>query len=143
MLLNISQDYTAKKAIIDAEVGKTFPLTERQKLKGISIKALPITAASLDIYNLLTVNENGNVCAVEMRPKGIIISFGSMKETFALVIPYYKLKIYKGRAREYSFYRDQHFIKIWSGSKEPEIHSFIKKVRKYKYDTAPTRIEDL
>lgn len=143
MLLNISHDYSSKKALIDAQVGPTFNLEQRKELDGISYQNLPITAASLDIYNLLTVNENENKCSIEMRPKGIIIGFRSMQETYALLIPYYKLKIYKGKAEEYSFYKDHHFIKIWAGAKEPLVHQFVKKIRRYKADNSPTRIEDL
>lgn len=143
MLLNISHDYTSKKAKIDAEVGKTFTLAQRQRWEGISHQNINITAASLDIYNLLTVNGKENTCSIEMRPNGIIISFRSMQETYALVIPNYKLKIYKGKAEEYSFYKDQNFIKIWAGSTNPKIHQFVKKIIKNKSDNAPTRVDDL
>ena len=47
-----------------------------------------------------------------MRPNGIIIGFRSLLESYGLIIPYWKLKIYKGKAEEYSLYCDKHFIKI-------------------------------
>ena len=143
MLINISHDYSTKKEKIDSEVGKTFTLAQRKEWEGITYQNIPVTAASLDIYNLLTVNANQNTCTIEMRPKGIIISFRSMQETYALVIPNYKLKVYKGKAEEYSFYKDHHFIKIWAGSGDPEIHKFVKKIIKNKSDNAPTRVDDL
>lgn len=142
MLLNISHDYSKSKGIIDSEVGKPFNLEQRKEFQGVSYSNLPVTAASLDIYNLLIVNEQENRCSIEMRPKGIIISFRSVNETYALVIPHYKLKIYKGRAEEYSFYRDQHFIKIWAGKTEKEVHDFVRKLKTHKSDSAPPRIED-
>lgn len=143
MLLNISHNYSEKKSKIDSEVGKTFTLAQRQAWEGISLQNINITAASIDIYNLLTVNGRENTCTIEMRPNGIIISFRSMQETYALVIPNYKLKVYKGKAEEYSFYKDHHFIKIWAGSNDPEIHKFVKKIIKNKSDNAPTRVDDL
>lgn len=143
MLLNISHDYAQKKSKIDAEVGKTFTLEERQKWNGISHQNIPITAASIDIYNLLTVNQQDNTCNIEMRPNGIIIGFRSMQETYAMVIPNYKLKIYKGKAEEYSFYKDQRFIKIWAAGGDAAIHAFVKKIIKNKSDNAPTRVDDL
>lgn len=143
MLVNISEGFSEKKEEIDAAVGKPFTLEERQKHEKTSITGLFITAASIDIYNLLVLNEGNSKCNIEMRPKGIIISFRAKNDTFSLVIPFFKLKIYKGKAEEYSFYRDKYFIKIWAGAAEPEIHSFVKKIRNYKADTAGPRIEDL
>lgn len=143
MLLNISSDYSSKKAKIDNEVGKAFNLEQRKNLDGISLKEIPISAASIDLYNLLTLNENQSFCSIEMRPGGILISFTSLKEVFCLIMPYHKLKIYKGRAEEYSFYRDNSFIKIRVGKQDRHIHAFIRKIRRFKSDNAPTRIEDL
>lgn len=143
MLVNISHDFSESKKRIDAAVGKTFKLEDRQKWGGISRQNIFITAASLDIYNLLVVDEQGNTCSIEMRPDGIIISFRTMQETYALVIPNYKLKVYKGKAEEYSFYKDHHFIKIHAGADDPEIHEFVKKIIKNKSDNSPTRVDDL
>lgn len=143
MLLNVSHNYPEKKKIIDAEVGKPFNLAQRKELGKSTFQNLFITAASLDIYNLLVVNGQNKSCSIEMRPKGIIISFRSNADTFSLVIPNYKLKVYKGKAEEYSFYKDHHFIKIWASAVDPEIHKFIKNITKNKSDNAPTRVEDL
>ena len=76
-----------------------------------------------------------------MRPKGIIIRFRSLLETFALVIPYYKLTLYKGDASVYSIYRDNYFIKVESDTKA--VQKFFKKILGYKADNTPTSIEDL
>ncbi len=143
MLINISEGFSDKKDEIDAAVGKPFTLEERKKHEKTSISGLFITAASIDIYNLLVLNEGNSKCSIEMRPKGIIISFRTQNDTFSLIIPFFKLKVYKGKAEEYSFYRDQYFIKVWAGAAEVEIHSFIKKIRNFKADNAGTRIEDL
>ena len=142
MLLNISKDFTEKREEINALTGKPFTLEERKTLNGTSLTNLTITAASIEIYNLLVLNQGQSFCSVEMRPKGIIISFRAAGETYALVIPFFKLKVYKGRAEEYSFYKDNHFIKVYAGSDEPETHSFIKKLRRYKAEKALPRIED-
>lgn len=143
MLLNISEDFSSKKKEIDAKVGKPFTLAERKEWEGTSISNLFITSASIDIYNLLVLNEGKSTCAIELRPKGIIISFRSKDASYASVIPFFKLRIYKGKAEEYSLYKDQEFIKIWADKTDPELHKFIKKVRNFKSDQAPTRVEDL
>ncbi|HET7360817.1 MAG TPA: hypothetical protein VFI78_02680 [Salinimicrobium sp.] len=143
MLVNISENFASKKDIITAEVGKAFSLEERTELNGVSYPKLPITAASLKLYNLLILNEKGSFCSVEMRPKGIIIGFTSLMERYAFLIPYYKLKIYKGKAEEYSFYKDDQYIKVWASAVEPEVHKFIRKIKNYKSGNAPTQVEDL
>lgn len=141
MLLNVSYNRAKIKEKIIGEVGPPFTLFERMKLKGIGSPKLHITSTSIDIHNLLVLDNNANTCNVEMRPKGIIIMFRSLLETFALVIPYYKLHLYKGRAEEYSLYRDHYHIKVKAD--HPEIHKYFKKILNYKTDNAPTQVEDL
>lgn len=143
MLINISEAFSEKKEQIRENVGKPFDLEDRKKLEGTQLKELPITAASIDIYNLLILNEAPAFCNLEMRPKGLIISFTVKSDTYALIVPYYKLKIYKGRAEEYSFYKDHYFIKVRAASTDADIHQFIKKIRHFKADNANPRIEDL
>jgi hypothetical protein len=58
-----------------------------------------------------------------------------------LVIPYYKLKIYKGKAEEYSLYMDHYFIKVLADKKG--IHQYFKKVADEKIANTPTSFEDL
>jgi hypothetical protein len=76
-----------------------------------------------------------------MRPKGIIVRFRSLLETFALVIPYYKLTVYKGDLGIYSIYRDHFFIKVKADTKA--IQKYFRKLLDYKADNSPTSIEDL
>ncbi len=141
MLVNISYNQPALKEKIILKVGKPFTLMERVKLKGSGSPKLHITSTSIDIHNLLILDSNSNVCNIEMRSKGIIVMFRSLLETYALVIPYYKLNLYKGKAEEYSIYKDHHFIKVKADT--PGIHKFFKKIIDYKSDNAPTQIEDL
>lgn len=141
MLLNISYNNPKTKEKINAEIGATFTLLERFKLNGTGSPKLHITATSIDIHNLLVLDNNANVCNIEMRPQGIIVMFRSLLETYALVIPYYKLKLYKGRAEEYSIYKDHQFIKVKAGS--PHIHKYMMKIVDYKTGIAPTQVEDL
>ncbi|MEO0902680.1 MAG: hypothetical protein AAFY00_11985 [Bacteroidota bacterium] len=141
MLLNVS--YTDKKITekIDNEVGKPFTLKERFAMGGIGSPKLFITETSLEIQNLLILDNNLNTCNIEMRPKGIIVRFRSLLETYGLIIPYYKLTIYKGDFAVYSVYRDNYFIKVKSDTKA--IQKYFKKLLDYKADNAPTSIEDL
>ncbi len=141
MLLNVSYNNPEITRKVDLEVGAPFTLKERWKMGGIGSPKLMITETSVEIRNLLILDSNTNTCNIEIRPKGIIVRFRSLLETFALVIPYYKLVIYKGDFAVYSIYRDHYFIKVRSDTKA--IQNFFKRIRDHKADTAPTSIEDL
>ena len=114
MLLNISYNDEEVKKKIEKTVGKPFSLQKRWKIGGIGSPKLLIDSSSLDISNLLILDQNIDQCNIELRPKGIIVRFRSLLETYGLIIPYYKLKIYKGKANIYSIYRDNYFIKVIS-----------------------------
>ncbi|WP_394970320.1 hypothetical protein [uncultured Croceitalea sp.] len=141
MLLNVSYNDKKITSKIDEEVGKPFTIKERLKLSGIGSPKLFIKETSVEIHNLLILDNNRNSCNIEMRPKGIIVRFRSLLETYALVIPYYKLTIYKGDFAIYSIYRDHYFIKVLSDTKA--IQKYFRKLLDYKADNAPTSIEDL
>lgn len=143
MLLNVSYNNKQTSQKIDAEVGKPFSLATRIKMRGIGSTKLIITETSIQINNLLILDSNRNQCNIEMRPNGIIVGFRSLLESYALVIPYYKLVLYKGKAEEYSIYRDNYFIKIEARPKDKGIHNFMSKILGAKAEAMPTRLEDL
>ena len=126
MLLNISYNDIKQKKEIDKLVGKPFSIKERLKMGGIGSEKLIISSASVNIRNLLLLDNNINKCNIELRPKGIIVFFRSLLETYGLIIPYFKLKIYKGKAEEYSIYQDSLYIKVLADKKP--IYKFFKKI---------------
>jgi len=141
MLLNISYNDPKQKKRIDEAVGKTFSLKERWKLSGIGSEKLIITSSSIDIHNLLMLDKNINSCNVELRPKGIIVRFRSLLETYGLIIPYFKLKLYKGKSHEYSIYLDQYFVKVLANS--DDVHKFFRKVKEQKVLNVSPNLGDL
>ncbi|NAS32398.1 hypothetical protein GTQ40_15545 [Flavobacteriaceae bacterium R38] len=132
MLLNVSYNNPEVTNSINNLVGKPFTLRERIQMNGIGSPKLSINSSSIGIHNLLILDNNRNVCNIEMRPKGIIIGFRSLLESYALVIPFYKLSVYKGKSDEYSIYKDHHFIKVKADKK---VHEFMKKVLKFRATT--------
>ena len=112
MLLNISYNQPKIREKIIEEVGVPFTLVQRFKMNGIGSPKLYITETSIDIHNIRVLDRNTQSCNIEMRPRGIIIIFRSLLDTFGLVIPYYKLYLYKGKSYEYSIHRDHSFIKV-------------------------------
>ena len=141
MLLNVSYSNKEFTRRIDEAVGKPFTLKERWAMGGIGSPRLFITETSVEIHNLLILDNNRDQCNIELRPKGVIVRFRSLLETFALVIPYYKLTVYKGDLAIYSIYRDHYFIKIQADTKA--VQKFFRKLLDYKADNTPTSIEDL
>ncbi len=143
MLLQVSYNDKEITRKIDAKPGKPFTLRERFKMRGIGSPKLVLTETSIQISNLMNLDNNRNVCNIEMRPNGIIVGFRSKLNSYALIIPYYKLVLYKGKAEEYSIYKDDYFFKIEARARDKSVHSFIKKVIDAKNAAAPERLEDL
>lgn len=141
MLYNVSYNNREIERKIKQEVGSVLTLKERWKLKGSGSPQLHLTDCSIQIYNLMVLDINNKTCNIEIREKGILIRFRSLLETYALPIPYYKLTIYKGRAEEYSLYRDNYFVKVRADKKG--IHKFIDKVSRLKSDQGFTYVDDL
>ena len=139
MLLNVSYSNMKISRQIDAEVGPPFTLRERIKKRGIGSSKLIITDASVTIQNLLLLDNNRNQCNIELRPRGIIVGFRSLLESYAFVIPYYQLALYKGTAETYSIYRNTYFVKIEARPKDKATHAFIQKILGEKAAHAPTR----
>lgn len=133
MLLNVSYNNPEIRKKIDNEVGKPFSFFERLKQKGIGIGRLVILSSSAEVQSLLALDKYRNTCNIELRPKGIIIGFRSLLESYAFVIPYWKLTIYKVDAEAYTFYRDTSSIKI--EAKHKRTHEFIKRVLSEKQKT--------
>ena len=137
MLLNISYNRKSVTDNINEKIGKPFPFSKyRLKMNGIGSGKLKIQSASIQIHNLLILDNNMNVCSIELRPKGILVSFRSILETYALVIPYYKLKLYKGQANVYSIFMDNYFVKVEVTEKRS--HTFMKKILQYQQESKGT-----
>ncbi len=143
MLVNNSYKNPELIKRINLEVGVPFTLIQRIKLGGIGSPKLHITTTSIEIQNLLILDNSTKTCNIELRPKGILVGFRSRLETYLLIIPFYKLHLYKRKAEEYSIYRDHYFIKFRAKKNDTAIHKFVKKVLNYKTDNQPTHIEDL
>ncbi|MDX1327795.1 MAG: hypothetical protein R3299_08800 [Arenibacter sp.] len=141
MLLNVSYNNKEVFRKIDKEVGKPFTIKERFALNGIGSPKLFIVDSSSQIKNLLLLDNNTNTCNIELRPQGIIIRFRSLLETFGLIIPYYKLSLYKTDLGLYTIYRDEYYIQIKADTKA--IQKFFTKMLGYRADNSPTSIEDL
>lgn len=141
MLLNISYNEPEIKEKIETAVGKPFPLKKRLAMGGIGSSKLVITSSSIDIHNLLILDNNQNICYLELRPKGLILRFRSLLETYGFIIPYFKLSLYKGKANEYSIYKDHQYIKVLVDNKSSQ--NFFLKLSAEKVKNQSPGIEEL
>lgn len=130
MLLNLSYKDPVVNDKLIAQVGKGFSLKERIKLKGIGSGRYVVVAASPNIQNLLLLDTNVNWCQIEMRPKGLVVRFRKLLDTYGFVIPYHKLSIFK-TDRGYTLHKDQQFATLQAQNEEG-LKSFMDKVMIYK-----------
>ncbi|MDD2985944.1 hypothetical protein [Flavobacterium sp.] len=142
MLVNTSYNEKKVKEAINDLVGKPFGFFENIKLKGIGSPRLDILKTSHEIDLLLSYDNNRNFCNIELRPKGIIIRFRSLLETYSLVIPFYKLVVFKP-GNTYTFHIDNHFITIDYPQSKKDIVAFINKINRLKIENSPQYIDDL
>ena len=103
MLKNVSYNNSKIKSEINDVLGNPFTIFERIKLRGVGSPKYIISQTDSIITNLLNLDNNTNQCNIELRPKGIIVSFRSLLETYALIIPFYKLKLFKGQSNAVSY----------------------------------------
>lgn len=117
MLLNLSYNDPAVRAKLTEQVGKPYTLKERVRLKGIGSARFKIINASPNIQNLLVLDNNANLCNLELRPKGLLIHFKKLLDAYALVVPFYKLSLYK-TDNGYSIHKEEYFMTIQSQDTE-------------------------
>jgi hypothetical protein len=112
MLANVTYNNPELARKTDALVGRPYTLRQRWELRGIGSPRLVIRECSPEIRNLLLLDNNRDTCNIELRPGGIILGFRSLLESYALVIPYYKLGILKGDLGVYTLHMDHHFVRV-------------------------------
>ena len=130
MLKNLSYKDPQIEKQINSLVGEEFSLMKKLKLKGAGSRKLYIKKCDNEIYDLLRNDYELSVCNIEIRPKGIIIYIKSNLETYGLIIPYYKLVIFKVGDEDYTINADTNFLKIRVRNRSD--HSFMKKVNSQK-----------
>lgn len=126
MLVNTSYNDKKINQEIDTLVGAPIGFFERIKMGGVGSPQMRIRTASKEILSLLNKNTNRDIANIELRPKGIIVRFHSRLENYALVIPYFKLTLFKGEKDSSAVFCDQHKITFELYNKE--VSNFIKRL---------------
>ena len=130
MIYNISYKDNKQLELINNSVGKPYSLIDKIKLGGVGSPKYYIKSSDKKIDSLLILDNNDNTCNIEMRPKGIIIRFRSLLETYALVIPYFKLSIFKPTGDTYSIHSGENKVIIIT--KTDNKRKFIKRILEQK-----------
>ncbi|MEZ4839033.1 hypothetical protein [Flavobacterium sp.] len=128
MLLNTTHHNKKTEALINEKVGKPFGLIDNFKLRGIGSPRLDIQKTSKAIEQLLNRDNHRQYGNIELRPKGILFRFHTRLETYALVIPYYKLVLYKP-GNSFTIYIDNHFVNFSAIPTNKAIYRFIQKMK--------------
>lgn len=137
MLCNDSYNNPGQTNTINDLVGEAYSIKERFKMGGIGSPKLEIVSSSTTIHSLLVLDHNTNYSSIELRPKGIILRFRALLETYALVIPFYKLTIFKGDTGIYSVYMDNYFVKVKADTKA--IQKYFKRILDAKIANDPNQ----
>jgi hypothetical protein len=129
MIKNVTYNNKDIKTEINDIVGKAYSWLERLQMGGIGSPRFIIDHSSESIEKLLNKDNYINYCNIELRPGGIIIAFRSLLETYAWIIPYYKLTIYKSE-NKYGIYSNENFVRLNSNHKSTINQAFVKKMMK-------------
>ncbi len=139
MLKNLSYKDPKIEKQINSLVGNEFSIFNRIKLNGIGSQKMYIKKCDNEIYDLLRNDYELSICNIEIRPKGIIIYIKSNLETYGIIIPYYKLILFKVNDEEYTINANTNFLKV--KIKNRSDHNFFKKINSqkalYLSDTSP------
>lgn len=135
MLVNLSYNNPEITRKVDDLLGKPFTLKKRIAMGGIGSPKLIIREASLEIRNLLLLDNNRDSCNIELRPGGIILGFRSLLESYGLIIPYYRLTLFKGDLGVYTVHSEHHFVRVEADTKA--VQRFFTKLQTLKAEADP------
>lgn len=126
MIVKTTYKDNETKKLIDTQLGKSFSLLKRIKLKGIGSKRMIIHDTSPKLKSYLNTVGDLNYGNIELRPKGILVHIHKKLDNYSWIIPYYKLNIYA--ASFFSIHADGNFIQFKKNKLFVENKSFIEKM---------------
>jgi len=130
VIYNISYKDKKIERQIYAEVGKSIPIVQRFRMKGIGSQRFQIIQASFDIGNYLVENKL-NFCNIELKSLGLILYFRYKNESYAFPIAYRKLSLYQN-GQNISIYKGSSFVKLIPAQNKTLDSIFIKKIQDQK-----------
>ena len=79
----------------------------------------------------MNLDNNRNVCNIELRPQGIIVGFRSNLDSYALIIPFEGLNL-RNTNNGYFIGKEAYFLEISAPPKDYSIHRFMMKLERAK-----------
>jgi len=127
MIRNISYNDTEITREIVNHVGDSFSFKKRIKLGGIGSPRYTIINASKNIQKILEPNHSLAFANIELRPRGIIIGFRSLLDTWGWIISFNQLAIFQDQ-QGYFIQSGSTFIHLQNTLQESANNSFFKKL---------------
>lgn len=127
ILRNVSHHDKAIKTEINTLVGRAFHLIDRIKKGGTGSPRLVIATATQEINELLAADNRIRHCSLELRPKGLIMRFKSRLDTYAWVLPFSSLTLFKS-AGFLELYSGGTHVKLSGIANSRGVQNFIRKL---------------
>ena len=127
MIKNISYNYREVNEEITGTVGKSYSFLKRLKLGGSGSQRYVFIEAVKDIEILYEGDNKTRFCNIELREKGIILHFRARQETYAWVVPYHLMSLFKSDD-SFSIFAGAEFVRLKAAHNAKLNHSFVKKI---------------
>jgi hypothetical protein len=127
MLLETTYNTKELRKKINAVVGKPLSIVKRLKMGGNGSQRLVVREAFPGLEALLAEDNRPNFCNIEIRESGLILHFRSRLETYAWIVPFHVLSLFKS-SEVLSIYGGAEFVKLVPAQNAPLNHKFIQKV---------------
>ena len=112
---------------IAAVAGRSISLFKRLKMGGNGSQRLVIVEAFKDLEALIDVDNRSRFCNIELRENGIILHFRSRLESFAWVVPFHILSLFKSDD-SLSIYAGAEFVRVKAAHNSTLNQKFINKI---------------
>lgn len=110
MILDTTYMPDDKVALINEKVGESYSLMQRIKMRGAGSHHMVIEQYSPNFHSILTRNNSTNYCSIELRPNGIIVHIHKRLNSYAWLVPYHLMSIYKSKT--FSIHAAGEFLKL-------------------------------
>jgi len=135
-LYNISYSDKETDKLINDEMGKSYSLIKKIKLKGIGSRRMIIEHFSDDMKHLTLKVSGIQYANIELRPKGLIIHINQGIYTYAWTVPFFRLSIYNGDY--FTVHGNGNFIQFNKEKSWKENRTFLQKIMHLKSIYNPT-----
>jgi hypothetical protein len=116
---------------IAAVAGSSISFFKRLKMGGNGSQRLVIIEAFKELEELIDVDNRSRFCNIELRENGIILHFRSRLESFAWVVPFHILSLFKSDD-SLSIYSGSEFVRVKAAHNSLLNQKFINKILEMK-----------